>query len=84
MSRGDLSQTHKVLPLRRLLEHYGHAVPPEGSGKKDDLPCPFCQKNKASFRVGDEGTELFKCGLASCSSDTAKEGGSWAPVSFLA
>ena len=66
------------------MEQYGHAVPPEGSGKKEGITCPFCQKNNASFRDGDEGAELFKCWSASCPSDTAKEGGSWAPVSFLA
>jgi len=64
-NEASLKDAQARLPLKRLMEQYGHA--PAGGGHWKSFTCPFCKKKEKSAGVFErDGVEMFKCQSTSC------------------
>jgi len=81
MAANDTERARELLPLRRVMEQYGHAP---AHGRWKDFPCPFCHhKSGAGIFEGKHG-DRFKCHHASCPSGTAAEGAAFDETGYIA
>jgi hypothetical protein len=72
----SIEQARANLPLPRLMEQHGDAVPAAGSATKGSIVCPFCKKKSASLKEL-RGRWWFKCFRPDCPSRTSEPKGAW-------